>query len=618
MIKFHKIKNRPVKLDKGEEAISFTYTGEIYVTDNDGNPVLMTAGTQSGDKVPTWTPLEPNALYYDKKNKKHYISDTEKWFEIPRKSTGSEGGPTTMAGNVIVADNGDNFTSADVEGALAEIVDKIPGFKNGIIENYDGDAKDITGTHEYFLTQNSTNRPSGELGWVISRKGANGSTYGYYADKNNAYHYVDGVYSRLAKKSELDLALKTIKDDFGQDLEKLKKKTILVKNGLESNGKGYFDGLEIGLSKEITDKLDNIGELGNGHFVKLGGDSMAGNLVINTEIKKSNDSLVTLQDGSGRNGVSFYYNRTTENVGIFDARNNQAILRHNLSNGDTGLYSEKRNVGLFAPKGQINTLSSDRVLLETKNANTILRLQNKSGGFLLGATGDTTYLETYPGTNVKTGKNLMIRGASAKTLRQVTSLASFTYARHSLVAGSSLHVGMDPLTEYGHTGYNDMINSLVCIHPYERNNEWGANRNYARLGYSQRNNVLRVQSYRKNTGVRNYVDRTNQIGVEASFFRNTSSIEFKDILEKMDTKLAFEDVMKTEPFLYTFKNDHSETKEVHAGFIIEEGMPKETVAPDGKTVDSYGLIAYMYGAFQEYVTKTDKKIQNLEAQLATR
>ena len=66
---------------------------------------------------------------------------------------------------------------------------------------------------------------------------------------------MDGVYSRLAKKSELDLALETLKDDFGEDFEELKKKTILVKNGLESNNKGYFDGLEIGLSKEITDKL---------------------------------------------------------------------------------------------------------------------------------------------------------------------------------------------------------------------------------------------------------------------------------------------------------------------------------------------------------------------------
>lgn len=613
-ISFNKIKNKPTKISKNEEAIWLRYNGSIYVSDNDGNPRLMVAGTQYGKEIPTWVPEEPNMLYYSTDQKMNYISGTDKWYEVPRKGEGSEGGPTTLAGNVILDDKGDNYSSTDVEGALKEIADKIK--KVSGLTDYSGAQSAIRGNGDYFITQMATAKPTtSSLGWSSNRQGSNGKTYGFFANDTDIYHVVNGAYSRLLSQKDLEQINKDIKEA----LEKFNKenglsnKTIITNQGIKSNGEPYTKDLTIGLADDVWAKIKNLDSNGSS-FVKKTGDTMSGDLVIANSMDNDVTTSLGLGTHQGKVKGTFYFNRDTNNMGIWDTENMTAVLRHNINEGFTNVFAPKSTLGLYAPKGYIIGKSSNRNYLEVTghDKTSVLELQSPKGGIRFGISANNAYIESYGGRNDKANKNMRFSAPGPELMERIRFDATFTYARKALVAGSSVHVGMDTETEYGHKGYNDMINSSLCIFPYERNGESNAERNYARLAYSQKHNVLRVQSYKKNTGKKDYTERVNSIGVEANWFKNTSSIEYKDIIGKVSPTEAFNEVMATTPYLYTFKDDNKEIKDINAGFIIEKGMPENTISQDRKSVDSYGLIAYMYGAFQEYVTVTNKRIKELE------
>lgn len=179
MINFHKVNNKPDKVGSGEEHIWFSYPNGIYVADNQGNPRLISPGKMIGDAVPVGTPNEPGLFYYNTSNKKNYISTAEKWVEIGTSAIPGTGGGGGIAGNILINDTANNYTSVDVEGALAEIAEKFPWYFGKMqLKDYNGDVNTLLNSTENYLTTKATNLPNSKTGWIIQRKASNNNTYG--------------------------------------------------------------------------------------------------------------------------------------------------------------------------------------------------------------------------------------------------------------------------------------------------------------------------------------------------------------------------------------------------------------------------------------------------------
>lgn len=614
MIQFHKVAGKPKKISAGQEAIWFTDFGALYVADKKGVPVLISAGTKNGSTIPTGKPTEVNMIYYCSANKTHYIAGDEKWHEIPKKDSGSVGGPTTSAGNVVLGDIQDWYTSVDVEGALTEIGEAMPHFfGKGKLRDYNENVRVIDESFEVFATGVSTSRP-GDVGWISSRLASDANTYGLMVDKKGkGYTYLSGTYRQLALSSELiDLSQKISNDLQGFiDENGISKGTIKVKDGILSNGKGYGEGLEISLDKNYIKTLQVDGK----NFVKKTGDKMTGALTINSG---SNESAVFLSGQNGIKKAGFYHSKDSKITGLYSYNNkfsgDGAILRF-YEDGTTSLYSRgKSNLNLYPTDGAVNVVANLPMSIRAVKTNTAANIRSASGTIRLGASKTESYLEAFPGANDKAGMNIRISGGTGKMVRKVTSKAIFTYGEEALVAGSSVHVGMDANTEYGSTQPGRRINSLLCLYPFLVNSESNAHRNYARIGYNQRDGILQIQSFKKNTAKAGYTDRTNSITVQANRFINTSSELYKENIKEIDESVLKE-VMDVKPYLYNFKDDDSKTE--HAGFIIERNVPKVAVEKDGLAIDQYAMLAYLWKGFQEYVEKTDSKVAELEKRIKT-
>lgn len=615
MINFHKKSGIPAKVKAGEEHVWFTYPTGLYVADLQGNPRRIATGFRTGTEIPVGTPEAPGLLFYNENNKKNYISDKDKWNEIGTAGIpGTGGGSGGLAGNILVEDAGNYYVSVDVEGALSEIAQKFPWyFGSAKLQDYTADVKTLTTSQEKYVTAAATNRPGSQTGWLIQRLASNGKTYGTFtADNGSFFTRVGANYYEMAKKTDLTALGNQLTTDLNKVIDSdiaaaVGKLSLKVGNGLTSSG-DLKTGQTISLDKTLYDRLNSL----SGSYLKKTGDTATGNIYVNNS--SSGTASFGLKKRDGSSGGTFYLNRDTNVLGIYNSGIGDAPLRHNISTGQTVIKSLKSE-GMYvqALNGKVYLTSKNRVDIKASGVNTAVDLLSAGGGVRIGNSGTTAYFESFKGSNDKTAVNMSFRGGSGSQMKKVEFVSSFTYAKHSLVAGQTMHVGMDPDTEYGNTNATRRKNSLLVLYPNYINSEANAHRNYARFAYNQARNVVELRSFKKNTSKASYVDKENIVGFEAHKFLNTSTEKAKKDIKEIKYSVL-EKVMSVPTFEYKFKND--DTGRVNAGFIIERGVPDIAIEPGGTAIDSYAMIAYLWKGFQEHVEKSNGEIAELRAKIA--
>lgn len=621
MINFHKIGGKPKKMPAGSEHIWLSYPNGLYAADNQGNPRRIATGIRIGSDVPVGTPDEPGLMYYNTENKKNYISNAETWMElatggIPGSGTGGGGN----AGNVLINDAGNYFTSVDVEGALGEIAERFPWyFGASKLKDYTQNVHTLLHSDEKFYTSAATNKPGNVIGWQTQRLASNGKTYGsFVGDNGEFFTRVNNNFTQMASLATVNANIATATNGITSKLG------LGVGTGLKTNGKNLLTGQIVSLSDAVVKQLADIDKelVGMGgsfsgldkKYLKRTGDTMEGQLYIHD--LKHRDSVIGFKDRSGGVRFTMYFNKDTDNMGIWNSRLSNAAFRHATLSGTTEVQAlSKGPLQLNSKGGSVSINSAQRTFYNvTGGAQTIVDFASRKGGLRVGSADGYTYLETFTSAAKRNvAKNLRISGVEGKTIPLVETMAGMNYSLHSLASGQSLHVGIDPRTEYGNTSVARRTHSYLVFYPQYINSEANAIRNYARVAYNQARGTLEFRSFRKNTSRSSYVDRTNNIALEANRFINTSSEIFKEDIEPLEDG-ALESVLKTPTYTYKFKDDHN--NETHAGFIIERGVPKLAIESNERAIDNYAMTAYLWKAFQEYVEKTDKKILELEKQLS--
>ena len=612
MINFHKQSGIPRKVPAGEEHVWFSYPNGLYVSDVKGSPRRISTGFSVGTAIPVGKPSEPGLLFYNSSNKKNYISDIDRWHEIGTATIPGTGGGGGLAGNIMLEDTANNFTSVDVEGALSEVAEKFPWyFGSAKLLDYTGNVQALTQSSEKYVTAAALNKPENKTGWAVQRLASNGKTYGNYTAEDGAfYSRVGNNFYKMAKSTEvaslgasLTSGYKKYTDD--RLTSEMRKFVLVAGPGIKSTGSITSGGRQtLQLDPALLAKINKV----EGPYLSKNGDISNGNIGINTQ--NSIDAMLSLRYRDGSDGARLYMNRNTNNIGIWSTRLDNSVFRHNLVTGETGIRALKdADLWMYATLGKIKMQSKERIDIKSTAGNTVTDMYSRQGMLRLGVSVNNGFIEAFKGPSDKVVTSIRIGGSVVGDSPQVTLAAGMTYAKHSLVSGQTMHVGMDPNTQYGNTNLSRRTNSLLVLYPNYINRERNAVRNYARFAYNQARNVVELRSFRKNTGRSSYVDRENIISFEAHRFINTSTEKAKKDIKPL-TESVLDEVLSVPTFLYKFKNDSQNVE--HAGFIIERGVPKIAVEPDGSAIDSYAMTAYLWKAFQEYVEKTDARIKELE------
>lgn len=592
MINFHKKTGKPASVQKGHEDVWFSTTG-LYVSDNTGAPRLITAATIKGSSVPVGVPPEPNMLYFNQSTRKHYISTDQKWVEIPTSGIPGSGTGGGNAGNVMIDDASNWYTSNDVEGALDEIGDRIPYLLgSGLLPNYGANTLDIRTASEYLLNTTATNKPSNTTFWLTSRKSSTGDIYGFAVDKNgNLFSRINNTFTQMAKKSELD--------DTNANLENLTNNLAAswrVKHIVDgkftsvSSAGGIYT---IGLNTEAQ-ALMNV--LKNNPYVKKSGDSMTGPL--------------RMEAGAGVN--SFIQLSSTNSVNNFslmdDTKGGTIAIDQDESgfttNGPRIAFKDNKtgtDVFSYYPNGALDLKASNRIWLrstgysriETTNPNYSVDIFSKSKDvlFLKGPHGSLhigtgvlgyNFINSYSGRS-SGARPFFIGTADYRPIPEFWVYADQIKLNGRVFASDSVNIGFDPKTKLGTAGDN-------CIRMYTNRfgvSDGNSNKIYAALywDYKSRNFVFDAMAGGGGAG---------PIYLNANGFRSRSSIKYKNVIGEFEAK-ALDKIMAAKVYNYTLKGDPSNDEKI--GLIIEKGAPKEVV--DGNTVDNYSMIAMMWKGIQE-------------------
>lgn len=608
MIKFHKTNTIPEAVPKGEENIWYVSPGGLFVADNEGIPRQIAIGSTIGSEIPVGVPATPNMIYFNKQNGKHYISTDKKWVEIPQAVIPGTGGGSSNAGNVMVNDAADNFVSTDVEGVLEEIAQKFPWyFGQKSLKDYNDDVNILLDSHEKYLTSKATNKPKDGLnGWIIQRKASDNVTYGSFVGNDGSFYTrVNNEYYQMAAMTDLT--------DLGENVNKLIEDLgaakIEVGSGLKTNGNTISQGQKIELSDDVQ-KL--IKDLGDGAFVKKAGDTMSGALKIATPAS----SWASLQVSSGNRMSTAFVDKGNGTFNILDVKNNRPVLEIQ-ENGATRLKAHGSGDFYLGNQG------SGRVTLEStskansidltakKNENTVL-VEGPYGSFHIGTYANgwnqiKSYGTRGPGAN----RNLRITGTTQ--LSEIWIDAWNTRFGGEISTQRAVQVGYNYANRQG-TGEADVA---LRIFPRKAalSGESGALKNYAVLSYEQNSNILLLDSWKLNGNASSNV-RNNFIRLSSDGFITRSSIRYKDPVRIFDDSVI-ERIKTTMPQVYTYKNDNHQEEQL--GFIIERGVPKEAIEDEGKGINTYGMLAYLWRGVQEtieIVEKQSKIIDELNRQLA--
>lgn len=604
MINFHKKTGKPTNVQRGHEDVWFSTTG-LYVSDNNGEPRLITAATIKGNSVPVGVPTEPNMLYYNQSTRKHYISTDQKWVEIPTAGIPGSGSTSGNASGIMIADAGNWFTSNDVEGALAEIGEKFPHLLgSGLLPNYGSNTFDIRTASEYLLNTTATNKPSDAMAWLISRKASTSDVYGLAVDKNgDLFSRVNNSFARMARKSELDVQVSAINSKI-ENLTGITNnfdsawKVKDIENGkyitVNSSGGTYT----IGLDSEAQNLLNSVKNIpGSSTFVRRAGDTMTGPLRI--------------QAGAGTNSfIQLSSTNSVNNFSLMDDTKGGSIVADEdpagfTTNGPRIAFKDNKigkDVFSYYPNGSLDLNGTNRVWvrsdsflrLETTANNVsvdvfskhkdVLFLKGPHGSLHIG-TGARGYnfINSYSGRNVGS-RPFFIGTADYAAIPEFWVNASQIKLDGRVFASDSVNIGFNPQTNLGTAGDN-------CIRMYTNKfgvSDGNANKVFAALywDYKTRNFVFSTFFNDGRDGVPIYIN--------AHGFRSRSSIKYKNVIGEFQSS-ALDKIMGAKVYNYTLKGDPANTKRI--GLIIEKGAPKEVVDED--TVDNYSMISMLWKGVQE-------------------
>ena len=601
MINFHKKTGKPDNVQRGHEDVWFSTTG-LYVSDNNGAPRLITAATLKGNSVPVGVPTEPNMLYYNQSTRKHYISTDQKWVEIPTAGIPGSGSTSGNASGIMLDDAGNWYTSNDVEGALAEIGERFPHLLgSGLLPNYGSNTFDIRAASEYLLNTTATNKPSGAMAWLISRKASTNDVYGLAVDKNgDLFSRVNNSFTRMARKSELDSQVNTINDKIASLTDTTNNfasvwKVKNIVNGkyiaVNSSGGTYT----IGLDAEAQNLLNSVG---SSTFVRRAGDTMTGPLRI--EAGAGVSSFIQLSSTNSVNnfslmddpkGGAIQYDKADESnfafngprISFRDNKRGKDVISYypNSSldlNADTRLWA--RSAGYF----RLETTNPNYSVDVMTKAKDVLFLKGPHGSMHIG-TGAMGYnfINSYSGRGTG-ARPFFIGTADYREIPEFWVKASRINLDGRVHVSDSVNIGFDPKTYLGTAGDN-------CIRMYTNKfgvSDGNSNKVYAALywDYKTRNFVFSTFFNDGRGGVPIYVN--------AHGFRSRSSIKYKNVIGEFQAN-ALDKIMSAKVYNYTLKGDPSNSERI--GLIIEKDAPKEVV--DGDTVDNYSMISMLWKGVQE-------------------
>lgn len=615
MIKFHKVSGKPAKVESGDENIWFSYPNGIYVADNQGNPRLISPGKMVGDAVPVGVPNEPGLFYYNTSNKKNYISTAEKWVEIGTGSIPGTGGGSNIAGNVLINDTANNYTSVDVEGALAEIAEKFPWYFGKMqLKDYNGDVNALLNSTENYLTTKATNLPNSKTGWLIQRKASNNNTYGLIiGEDGSAQTRINNKFTPLALQTDLT-NLKQLVDN---NLDKLK---VNVGEGLQTDDKTLVQGQVVSLSPDILNKLEAAGK--GADFVRKTGDTMTGKLLMKagtgqvSQIQfssvSSGNNIAFLDDPRGSSWNSSYGGREGgSRFRVADINKNYDVLSI-YSDGSVDMHANgpRASFGNTSKSGRTtifnhNNSGSTSVDIITPYSDIPLFIKGKSGQLHYRVNGGMNSILS--GNSSSQRKNLRIAGMGSNSeLATLYFEAWNTRAKGKIHSGSAINVGFNHETSKG-TGDGD-----VCLRIFPRkaglNGETNALRNYAVLYYEQYSQTLVVDSFKGNANFTSN-ERNNFVRLSSDGFVTRSSVKYKNPIKKFEED-ALSKVKEITPELYAYKNDPKQSTQL--GFIIEHGLPQEVVEMEGRGVNAYALTAYLWRATQQLSQEVDSLKEELK------
>lgn len=603
MINFHKKTGIPSKVQAGHEDIWFSTEG-IYVSANTGNPTMITAATRTGEATPTGVPLEPNILYFNTKTRKHYISTDQKWLEIPTNGIpGSSGGSGSgNAGNVMITDPGNWYTSNDVEGALGEIGEKLPYLLgDGLLPNYGNKVTDIKEASEYYLTQTATQKPSEVPAWLLTRKASNNELYGIAVDKNGIlFSRVGAKFTKMATYSDIN----SLSGDMGQLKKDLDVKLAAYKikdiNAgpyikVDKNPNGIYN---ISLSDDGVSILTK-------DYLKKTGDTATGNITI----AHNNGTAVFFgKDSTKTNYAGFRVGQTS--YGIYDygrgqkfieKKNDGAFLMYGKGKKyshltmDYGLdfYSNKPVAGGEAPF----------VFHREKSLGIIAKFKTTKGQTIIGATSSYNYLDVADEKGRKRPLKLgKIGGGQIPSLRVE---ANVLYANHDLSVKHNLWIGG---SEKGDSPYSGPANvgTKLYLFPFEHNGSTSQRWTYVGIGWNASKNYVNFHKARKYAN--GTISHIGPVRVKAAGFIVASSESYKDIHGEFETPVL-ESIKKMKPYVYNYKNN----SKTELGFVLERNVPKilQEGAPGEGGLNSYSLVAYLWKGVQELTAK----VEALEAKI---
>lgn len=597
MINFHKKTGKPANVQQGHEDVWFSTTG-LYVSDNTGAPRLITAATLKGNSVPVGVPTEPNMLYYNQSTRKHYISTDQRWLEIPTTGIPGSGMTSGNASSVLIDDAGNWYTSSDVEGALAEIGERIPHLLgSGLLPNYGSNTFDIRTASEYLLNTTATNKPSAATAWLTSRKSSTGDIYGFAVDKNgNLFSRVNNAFTQMAKKTELDAVdarITALTNSTSSSMASWKVKDIVSGSftTITSNAGVYT----IGLDREAQALLNSLKT--SPTYVQKSGDTMTGPLRMQAGVGVS--SFIQLSSANSVNNFSL----------MDDTQGGTIVVDEDPLGFTTGgpriAFKDNktgRDVFSYYPNGSLDLNGSSRVWVRStgylriettatnasvdifSKAKDVLFLKGPHGSMHIG-TGALGYnfINSFSGRGTG-ARPFFIGTADYNPIPEFWVRASRINLDGRVHVSDSVNIGFDPKTYLGTAGDN-------CIRMYTNRggvSDGNSNKIFAALywDYKSRNFVFGAFNNSGGSG--------GPIYVESNGFRSRSSIKYKNVIGEFEAN-ALDKIMGAKVYNYTLKGDQTNSKRI--GLIIERGAPKEVV--DGNTVDNYSMIAMLWKGIQE-------------------
>ena len=633
MINFHKKSGKPANVPAGQEHVWFSTAG-LYVSNQTGTPRLITASTQTGASVPVGTPAEPNMLYYNTTNRKHYISTNDRWLEIPTggipgSGTGGGGG---QAGNVLITDSGNWYTSNDVEGALTQIGESFPQILGtGLLPNYGGDINTINTPKEYYVTTSGTNRPSTGAGaWLITRRTTNNHTFGFYLDANgDLFTRYDSNYKKLAQDSSVTTLSTRLTDEvsrINQSMGTYKIKDLNAGSGVTLT-KGSNGVYSVAVSQALQDKI-NRGDNGDYLFTHK----------FNTpteNIRIDNASTTAIYYGRDSTKANYAGFRVgSDGFGLFDYGKNRTFIRMRTEGGleinDYGF--EKKQIGTISTNYKLNFYNN-----RTDGGYGFeFHKRNSTGGVayfrgahdtetLIGQTKDWAYFDAKAvdgsAIPIRLGK---INGGNAPYIQLD---GETVFAGYRFAAYSGIYVGAgagQTVNAYGShaipmpTPGTPKTGAKLYMFPYDHNGTTNQRNSYAALGWNARNNYITFHQARRNLSNPELMDSYAQVRVRAGGYLTVSSETKKDIIGKLETNVL-DTINNVHPYIYKYKDTNTKPE---LGFVLERGIPEILKHGEGsddseKALSSYSLVAYLWKGVQELSDKVGALEQQLGAKQKT-